>query len=252
MTASGLSRAYVNLLAWYSPEWRAQHGEAMLGTLLDQADAESRTRVSLAERAELITGGLRERLLSTRHPTRPNVVALSAVTVLSVYYFSVAWSPGHFAPGFIGPFSNPSVIAGVLIVGAFVSVMLSRPAPARILALASVVIEVAVAVLAHAFNWFGPSWSTVILFAGLALLSALPLRRTTTAIAAATSVGIVLAATVFLPIVFDLRSDLFFWSVVTLLSILAAAGFACAVTEARGRRPSIASSDDMGSQTKSS
>ncbi|MFF1876595.1 hypothetical protein [Leifsonia sp. NPDC058230] len=236
---SGLTRAYLNLLAWYSPEWRAEYGDAMLGTLLDQADAESRTRVSLVERAELIVGGLRERLLSPRRLTWPNVVALSAATVLSLYYFSVTWSPGSLAPGFIGPFANPSVITGVLIVGAFVGLMLSRPASVRVLALASVFVEVGVGVLAHTFNWFGPSWSTVLLFVGLALLAALPLRRTRTAIAAAASVGIVVAATVFLPIVFELRSDLLFWSLVTLLSILTVTGVAYAVTKVRVRQHSI-------------
>ncbi|MFF1876307.1 hypothetical protein [Leifsonia sp. NPDC058230] len=243
MTTSDLSRAYVGLLAWYSPEWRAEHGDAMLGTLLDRADAESRTHVSLAERAELITGGLRERLLGPRHLALPNVIALSAATVVSFADSSVRRSPGLPLAGFAEPFSNPSVVTAALIVGAFLCMMLSRPVLARILSLASVVVEVTVGVLGHTFDWFGTSWGTVALFAALALLAALPMRRTTTAVTATAAVGIVVTAAVFVPIAVHLSSDFFFWSLVTLLSIVILTGIACAATRARVRRHSISGTD---------
>lgn len=233
MKQDSVARAYARSLRWYSPEWRADHAEAMLGTLLDRADAEGLAVVPLSERTGIALSGLRERLINPRRLRWPNVVALSAATVLSLYYFSIVWSPGASYPGFVGAFSNPSWLTAALITAAFVCMVVSRPSAARILLCASVVFEVVVGVLAHAFGWFGPSWSTVLLFTGLALLAVFPWRSAIAAVIGAVCLAIAVAASVLLPVVFGL-SDVLFWSSVTLLACAGVVSVAITARRVRG------------------
>src|SRR4029453_15144235 len=56
-----LERRYRGLLFAYSPAYRAERGEEIVATLLDLAGPGRRTP-NLAEAADLIAGGLRQRL----------------------------------------------------------------------------------------------------------------------------------------------------------------------------------------------
>ncbi|NLA10036.1 MAG: hypothetical protein GX871_07530, partial [Microbacteriaceae bacterium] len=55
-------RAYGRLLRWYPRAWRAEHGPALLGTMLDAAEAEGREHPSGAERRSAAMHGLGMRL----------------------------------------------------------------------------------------------------------------------------------------------------------------------------------------------
>ncbi|ROP44401.1 MULTISPECIES: hypothetical protein [unclassified Rathayibacter] len=53
-----LERQYRRLLHWYPRTWREEHEEALIGTLLDTADAENRTAPSPTEEWNLAWNGL--------------------------------------------------------------------------------------------------------------------------------------------------------------------------------------------------
>jgi hypothetical protein len=57
-----LETAYRRLLAWYTPAWRRRNGQAIMGTMLDAADADGRHAPTLAERQGLVRRGLIDRI----------------------------------------------------------------------------------------------------------------------------------------------------------------------------------------------
>lgn len=57
-----LEQEYRAVLRRYPRRWRLQHEDALLGILLDQADAEARTRMTASERRRLVRHGLGLRL----------------------------------------------------------------------------------------------------------------------------------------------------------------------------------------------
>jgi hypothetical protein len=59
---SELERTYRNALHWYPHRWRAQHEDALLGILLDQAEEEGRDHMTTAERRNLTRRELSRRL----------------------------------------------------------------------------------------------------------------------------------------------------------------------------------------------
>jgi uncharacterized membrane protein len=213
MSPDAIARAYRRLLLWYPSEWRANHGEAMLGTLLDQADAEGRTRVTASDRIGLVVGGIRERLRESRRPSRPNIVALAAATALSLFYLTIIWAPGIRYAGTAGPFSNPSVITCALLFGALALTLAARPRMARLLLVASIVVELSIGILSQRLAWLGPSWYTVILFTGLALLSLWPLRRLSSAAAMVGALILIAGGATLIPTAWNALSDLGPWAI---------------------------------------
>ena len=69
MTAEEQARRALNA---YSPGWRQAHGEALIGTLLDAAEADQRDRLTRAELADTVFQGLlqRGRMLANTAPAR--------------------------------------------------------------------------------------------------------------------------------------------------------------------------------------
>jgi hypothetical protein len=165
---------YRRMLRWYPAEWRRQNEDAIIGALLDEDDAARRSRPVLANRMSLVAGGLRQRFIAPERRSIANLIVLSAATALSLFYFTITWAPGSRYAGSIGPFSNPSVITGVLLIAAFVLALCGRGKTARLLAVLGIVAEIAVGALSQTFDWQGPSPYTVVLFAGLGLLAATP------------------------------------------------------------------------------
>lgn len=212
MSSDDLVRAYSRLLAWYSPQWRDENGQAMLGALLDRADTEGHRSVPAVDRIGLVIGGLRERAFAPQRPGWPNVVALCAAAAFSVLYFTIVWAPGLDYPGTVGPFTNGSVITCALLIAAFVLTLLSRHRQARVLVLAGMVTELVVGVLSNSLGWLGPSWSTVILFTGLAILSVWPLHRVRSAVAAAAVLVTLIAAAMFTSPAVNLLLDMGTWA----------------------------------------
>lgn len=56
-----LETHYRRLLRWYPASWRAVHGDVLIGTLMDAAEAEGRTRPSGAEARSMMLHGIGER-----------------------------------------------------------------------------------------------------------------------------------------------------------------------------------------------
>jgi MFS family permease len=69
VTAAEQARLALNA---YSPGWRREHGEALIGTLLDAAEAHDRDRLTWAELADTVVQGLlqRSRLVTHSGPAR--------------------------------------------------------------------------------------------------------------------------------------------------------------------------------------
>ncbi len=59
---SDLEGQYRAALRWYPHRWRVRNSEALLGTLLDTAEAEGRTAPTREERRDLAVNGVRARV----------------------------------------------------------------------------------------------------------------------------------------------------------------------------------------------
>ena len=174
---SRLSTEYRRLMRWYPRQWRRTNEEAMLGTLLDQAEGEGRQEATAAERSAIAKGGIAQRFGLPVRGQRLRLVPLTAGLLLSVFYAAfIIWAPHTSYPGSLGPFANPSVVTCALLVLAFIAALLVRGRLASVLALTAALVEIVVGVLASAHPnlgpspWEGPSLSTVLLFTGIAIL----------------------------------------------------------------------------------
>lgn len=94
-----LEQKFRRLLHAYPKQWREQHGEAFLGTLLDEAEAEGRTRPTMSMRLSLFTHGFAERI-SLKAIIGMSMIAL-ALSVLGMV-FQLAESVPSFLPGWLG------------------------------------------------------------------------------------------------------------------------------------------------------
>ncbi len=174
---SRLSTEYRRLMRWYPREWRRANEEAMLGTLLDQAESEGRQEATAAERSAIAKGGIAQRFGLPIRGQRLRLVPLTAGLLLSVFYAAfIIWAPYTSYPGSLGPFANPSVVTCALLVLALIAALVVRGRLASVLALTAALVEIVIGVLASAHPtlgpnpWEGPSPSTVILFTGIAIL----------------------------------------------------------------------------------
>lgn len=146
-----LERRYRSALRWYPPEWRQDREDAIVGTLLDVADGEGRTRPRPGELANLATHGLRTRLAGVRDiiPSgvrdRAATAALAigaAVSLSAVVELEVA--PGRHVDFFLhepvtfGPFASPAIVVYVAFIAAFLAAVIGHPRAARGLAIAAI------------------------------------------------------------------------------------------------------------------
>ncbi|HEY0249796.1 MAG TPA: hypothetical protein VGC45_16210 [Gryllotalpicola sp.] len=112
--ASELERRFRRALRWYPRDWRERHGEAMLGVLLDAAEAEGMPRPSLGQRIDLARHGLAQHLLGGIPPILRDRAAASALlgaTAFALFHFVFfEWEPWTSAndPYFrhVAPFST--------------------------------------------------------------------------------------------------------------------------------------------------
>jgi formate hydrogenlyase subunit 3/multisubunit Na+/H+ antiporter MnhD subunit len=81
------------------------------------------------------------------------------------YAAAVSWDPVHSFRGYVGPFTNPSVIVGVLLAVALVLVIRRLTAAARLFSILAIVVSIILGLLAWAFGWQGPSAPAVVVFA---------------------------------------------------------------------------------------
>ena len=140
--SAALERRYRAALDWYPSAWRAENGEAMLGTLLDEAEATGREKPRLGDLANLAMHGLAASAsqLPNRIPPaiRDRVAAISLGTGFAlslVVFLGAEWAPwapngpwngwafdwrvvNSEVPGF-GPFASAGVVLFALWFAAF-------------------------------------------------------------------------------------------------------------------------------------
>ncbi|QHC58873.1 hypothetical protein [Rathayibacter sp. VKM Ac-2760] len=193
-------------LRWYPAAWRSEHGEVLLGILLDEAEERRRPGPTAGQRITLAVGGLGHRFRAGPGRSPATIGLLALVTAFFAFYVAVNWSPGVRSPGAIGPFTNPSVLAGAVFAIALWLAVAGRTGAARIAALLASALELGIALLAAAAGWLGPGLDTAGPIAVLGLLAVLPPRdRRTAAVALLAPIGLLalllgvdaLGATVF-------------------------------------------------------
>ena len=208
-----LEARYRAALRWYPRAWRAENADAIVGTLLDQAEADGRSTPLRGELRNLASSGMSRRFESLApQVVRDRVAAITLAIgfggALIMFLFGewapfatrgpfnqwMSLTPGEYsAPSSVGfgPFASVLVIVYGLWIVAFVLVLLrfSRTAIAALL--------VTLPVLAWArtlrFDDIGslqPTTFTLLVFGGLAVLASIGRparvgRRTLVAVAAA-------------------------------------------------------------------
>ncbi|MDT5009364.1 MAG: hypothetical protein QOH57_981 [Mycobacterium sp.] len=184
-----LEHQYRRTLRWYPSSWRAQHEEAVIGTLLDVAEGENRSRPRLGEQLNLAANGLLTRIgifLPARVRDGVAAVALATGTAFATGYFVfLDWAPWTAATRVaefpmahdFGPFINPGVILCALWGLGFLFAVFGRYQITRIIMAIAILTAVAMAVVNQLpfAGWVGPS-STNLGFLGL--LAALSLVGT--------------------------------------------------------------------------
>ncbi|NII39426.1 hypothetical protein E9228_000045 [Curtobacterium flaccumfaciens] len=224
MTNTRLEQDYGRALGWYPTRWRRTHGLAMLGTLLDVADGEGRSRPAPGELAELRWQGVRERVNAVV-PDDVRVLAASIGTGAAagfalVYLLAVSWVPWGPPPGTawpdlpaFGPFRNAGVLFAVpILLGALAALGRQRMLAHLAGVLAVLGLVVARITVQATENWNGPGTTTLVTVAALVVVANLGAPRDRRALGIAFGVvaaGLALFAGLQLPTGHPFESTLF-------------------------------------------
>jgi hypothetical protein len=219
-----LERRYRASLDWYPSVWRESHGEAMLGTLLDEAEATGRERPALAQTINLLIFGLRERArtaLPVSVRDRASALAWGLGAALSgVMFVATEWAPwatgdqyglpwktgGQYGlplDAAFGPFTSAGAVVLGLWIAAFVVAVAGAGTVARWMLAATIPASVAlVAFDSQSWAVLRPT-STGLLLLGLLALYAMQGSPTASRRGRAWMVVAVIGATgLVLPLVF--------------------------------------------------
>ncbi|SDG56407.1 hypothetical protein [Microbacterium sp. 77mftsu3.1] len=185
----------------YPSSWRERHGEAILGTLLDEAEAQGRDEPSRGERIALMRSGLAVRILGWMpHPAREALATASAATgfalavmfaVFSGFGERVDWRLPAEGQN-LDLQASPGLVPAGLWVIAFVLILCGAARAARIALAATAVAGVGAFVYAQLDPLAGPRAITTVTMTDFALLAILtPVRaRLAAAATAAMTTGI--------------------------------------------------------------
>ncbi|WP_085370269.1 hypothetical protein [Leifsonia sp. NCR5] len=145
-----LEDRYRRALRWYPPLWRARTESAMLGTLLERAEDESRTEPARGELADLRVNGLLQRMnaVVTIVPADGRRAVSSAALGLGAgfsLFFLVVFEldplrvvgPADYGMRTFGPVLTPGVVVYALWLAAFLFAAFDWDRTARILLAAS-------------------------------------------------------------------------------------------------------------------
>lgn len=198
---AALQRSYRRLLRAYPAGWRLRHGDALMGTLLDQAEAQGRSRVDAADVRDVVGGGAAVRLRGVLNvlPVAVREAAAapamgSGVGLCAVLFAYGEWLPPWAPPrttvpeaaGF-GPFATVgSILYGLWLVGVL-AVLARRSGVGRVLLGAATLAAVAVPLaVSNTYPHTGLERPSALLLAPLALsglvVLASPLRRPSPAV----------------------------------------------------------------------
>jgi hypothetical protein len=136
-----LEDEYRAALRWYPRAWRQQHGDALVGTLLDAAEAEGRDEATASERRDLRLNGVRARglaFLPIGIADRAASLALGIGGAFATLQFvGIEWAPwtptaAHHAQWTLpvpaeaefGPFVSVGAVFYLIWIAAFVTGML--------------------------------------------------------------------------------------------------------------------------------
>jgi hypothetical protein len=163
---SKIEDEYRRLLRWYPKSWRDKNEDVVVGSLLESARDNRQAHITADDRRSIMFAGMRQRAIGTSSRSLVATIALGAGVAFSIFYCGVVgWDPGHTYNGFIGPFTNPCFIIGLLIAIAFALSIRCVTAAARAVAMLAIATSVVIGILAWNFGWQGPSAPGVVLFA---------------------------------------------------------------------------------------
>ena len=188
-----LERQYRRTLRSYPPSWRLHNEDAIIGTLLDVAEGENRTRARVSEQLNLTVNGLLAWVgIFIPAAVRDGVAAVALATGTAfgiVYFVFFDWAPwtvinrAAILPGNhdFGPFVNPGVVVCGLWAVAFILAVVGQYRFTRhvlVLVILTVVAIPLVNQLPFA-GWAGPSSTNLGFFGLLAVLglTGTPQRR---------------------------------------------------------------------------
>jgi len=178
--AADLEAAYRATLRWYPRGWRVDNEDAVVGTLLDVADAEQRTRPQAAELLNLAVCGLLRRIdpvLPARAREVTSVIAFACGAALSLTVLLVSYL-GPLArqlvpPWWVGPSDPAGALPYALWLIAFVFAVAGHRRTARwtmVAVLASVAALVVVRTTTQA-TYSLPSWVALAFMFSLAVMA---------------------------------------------------------------------------------
>jgi len=194
-----LERRYRAALDWYPRRWREENGEAMIGTLLDEAEATGREKPRLGDLANLAFFGLKARVVWLSLAVPPRVRdRVSAITLATGFAFALVmfvgaeWAPwaergpwngwiadwvptGGVVPGF-GPFASAGVVFFGLWIAAFLLAVVGLPRIASGVLISTlpaslVLLDLGARTETFRFVYLAPNEHVLALMAMLALIS---------------------------------------------------------------------------------
>lgn len=179
-----IEQTYRNAMRWYPKRWRAENEDAVVGTLLDVAEGESRERPRGAELVDLAVNGLftRARTLPSFVPAsvrdRASTAALavgSAIALAAV--IQLESDPNRFIPAFgrdyttFGAFASPSIVLYAAWLVSLLAAVAGFAGVARWGAAATIPIAIGTRFVADAGEFMlRPTWTFCALLIMLALI----------------------------------------------------------------------------------
>jgi hypothetical protein len=178
-----LELRYRSALRWYPTKWRALNEDAVVGTLLDQAEGDQRTKPARGELADLRSSALLSRLGPFgRVPAsiRDRAAALAfglgsgiAITALVALAVQKATITHYFLAELptVGPFVGYSFLFYGAWILSFVAAMIGWKWAARLLAIAAIAVAIVLRLTASGVPFSAPTTTTIVLLGALALIS---------------------------------------------------------------------------------
>lgn len=177
---SPLEARYRQLARWYPRAWRSRNEDALVGVLLDVADAEGRDTISRGERMSMVSHGVSSRLdrvISRDVRDAGSTIALTVGSGIALGVFLMStWAPwGNRTgssgtwPETTGPFSDTGFLFAGLWIVALIAALAKHWGAGRVLLIVSVG---AALVTPHIFTGFSGlssvDYPTLTLLAGCA------------------------------------------------------------------------------------
>lgn len=202
-----LEARYRRCARWYPTSWRAENEDALIGTLLDVAEAEGRTAPSCADRWNLarnavVAHGDTLAPSNVRDAVAANAVALCGAFAL-IYFLFVVWAPFlpgrelRFSEAGFGPFLSTGVFTATAAFGLHLATLLRQRwlrTPAAVVTIVTALITVGAGrVTGDAASAAAVNVAFLALLAAASLIGT-PRRSRTTALVTAGWIGGMVAA----------------------------------------------------------